>query len=188
MSSSSCPTRWRARVVVSRRRASFRRRLRRRLPFSMPSWPVKRCRCSNPRTADVVGGLSEAGRPSYFKVQDERVCAVGNLLMVAVLLLLHGFAYQQGFSRSLSLATEAGKEGRRLHSRPRYHGTLVALRVLVPALFVLGLWALLEPGVMRALVVNMLPPEVAGLQGRQPDNAIERIRSIASGYGEVGRA
>ncbi len=111
---------------------------------------------------------------------------MGNLVIAAALLLLLGFAYQQGFARSLSLAAEARKEGRRLHSRPRYHGTLVAIWVLLPTLLVLGLWALLETSALRALIVGMLPPEVAGLEGRQLDSAIARIRALASGYGVAG--
>jgi len=103
-----------------------------------------------------------------------------------MLLILLGLACQQGFSRSLSLATAARHGGQRMHSRPRYHAALVALWTLLPALLVLGLWSLLEPGLMRSLILAMLPPEVAVLEGRQLEAVIARIEALASGHGVAG--
>lgn len=110
-----------------------------------------------------------------------------NLVVAAVLLFLLGFAYQQGFSKSRALSsTSGGQITARVHSRPSYHGTLVAIWVLVPALLILGLWGLFGTGVERLFIASQLPPEAAALEGQQYENAIRRISAIASGYGVAG--
>src|SRR5690606_34059779 len=104
-------------------------------------------------------------------------------IVAALLLVLLGFAYQTGWSRSVRLAP-AG-EGR-LHSRPIYHGALAAIWALVPALLVLGLWALFGDTASRAYLLAQFPPEVAALTGSDLEAAIRRVRQIASGFGVVG--
>lgn len=105
------------------------------------------------------------------------------LIIAAIVLALMGLAYGQGFSRSRALATTTGQ---RLHSRPYYHGTLMALWVLVPALLIAGLWALFGPGVTNAFIISQLPADIAALEGQQLASALQRINSIASGYGVAG--
>lgn len=106
-----------------------------------------------------------------------------SFLTAALILVLLGFAYTQGVSRSLAVAG-----GGRLHSRPGYHGTLVAIWCLVPMLLVLGLWALFGAGVTRGFVIAQLPAEVAALDAYPLDAAIRRIEAIASGFGVAGQA
>ncbi|MFA5539274.1 MAG: phosphate ABC transporter permease subunit PstC [Gemmobacter sp.] len=106
-----------------------------------------------------------------------------SLILAAVVLGLMGLAYGQGLSRSRAVAAAGG---RRLHSRPAYHGTLLAIWCLLPMLAVLGLWALFGPGLTRAFVLGYLPPEVAGLSGAQIEAALGRIAAIASGDGVAG--
>src|SRR5690606_26643112 len=107
-----------------------------------------------------------------------------NTAIVATLLLvLLGFAYQMGWSRSARLAP-AGES--RLHSRPNYHGALAAIWALVPALLILGLWALLGDSATRTYLLAQLPPEIASLTGSDLEAAIRRVRQIASGFGVVG--
>lgn len=105
------------------------------------------------------------------------------LLIAAVLLVLMGLAYTQGFSRSKALVSA---DGRRLHSRPQYHGTLLVLWVLVPVILIFGLWAMFGPGVSRAFILAQLPADVLALEGSALDSAIARIRAIASGFGVAG--
>lgn len=105
------------------------------------------------------------------------------MLIAAVLLVLMGLGYTQGFSRSRALLAA---DGARLHSRPQYHGALVALWVLVPAILVLALWVMFGPGVSRAFIVSQLPADIAALEGSQLNAAIARIQAIASGFGVAG--
>lgn len=106
---------------------------------------------------------------------------MSNYVLVACLLILMAFAYQFGMMRSRRIATVSGI---RMHSRPGYYGLLVALWCGLPALIVLGLWSLLEPGIVRSVVINELPPEVAAsLSAQEFHIMLRRIQLIASGFG-----
>lgn len=103
-------------------------------------------------------------------------------IVASLLLLMLGFAYQFGWSRSRNLAAA----GARIHSRPAYHGSLVAFWALLPALLVLGLWALLGDAATRTFILAQLPPELTNLPNADLEGAIRRIRQIESGFGVVG--
>ncbi|MET0168946.1 MAG: phosphate ABC transporter permease subunit PstC [Aliihoeflea sp.] len=106
-----------------------------------------------------------------------------NSWMVAlVLLAVLSLAYQQGWSLSRRLATPEG----RLHSRPAYHGSLVAIWTLAPALLILGLWALFGTSASRAFILANLPAEIVDPGGAPLQSAIQRVRAIASGFGVAG--
>ena len=62
---------------------------------------------------------------------------MNSLVIAGLLLVLLGLAYQSGWSRSRGLATA---DGVKVHSRPQYHGSYVAIWALVPALLIVGLW------------------------------------------------
>ncbi|MGV6873649.1 phosphate ABC transporter permease subunit PstC [Pseudochelatococcus sp. B33] len=106
------------------------------------------------------------------------------LFIAALLLVLSGLAYTQGLSHSRAVARE---HGGRLHSRPSYHGLLVAIWCLVPALLILGLWVLLGPGVTRSFVMAQLPPEIDTLNPQAVTVAVRRVEAIASGFGVAGQ-
>ena len=109
---------------------------------------------------------------------------MNNLVIAATLLVLLGLAYQVGWSRSRAVAETSG---RRLHSRPIYHGTRLALWVVIPAALVLGLWALFGPGVAESFVRTQIPADIAAtLEPNQLASSLSRIRAIASGYGIIG--
>lgn len=103
-----------------------------------------------------------------------------NWIMIGALLVLMGFAYQFGVLRSRSVAAGGAV---RMHSRPGYYGLLVALWCGLPALAVFLLWSMIEPSMIRSVVIEQLPPEVAALDGNQINVILRRVESIASGFG-----
>ncbi|GHC76638.1 phosphate ABC transporter permease subunit PstC [Limoniibacter endophyticus] len=107
---------------------------------------------------------------------------MNSAIVATLLLVLLGLAYQLGTSRSRGLVAAGGK----LHSRPTYHGALVAIWTLVPALLVLGLWAMFGQSISRAYILTLLPADLVSAGGSALDHAVARVRQIASGYGVVG--
>ncbi len=108
---------------------------------------------------------------------------MNSAIVAVILLVLLGLAYQVGAGGSRRLVPASGK----LHSRPHYHGALVAIWALVPALLVFGLWALFGSAASRAYILAQLPPELAGLSGPDLEASINRVRQLAIGYGVVGQ-
>ena len=109
---------------------------------------------------------------------------MNSLVIAGLLLVLLGVAYQTGFSRSRNLATANGVK---VHSRPQYHGSYVAIWTLVPALLIVGLWGWLGEGFTHNFIVGQIPPETVQALDQAGLNAtIGRIRAIASGYGVAG--
>jgi phosphate transport system permease protein len=107
--------------------------------------------------------------------------------IAALVLAVVALSYQMGLSRSRQVAMSAGTTaGTRLHSRPQYHGASVALWSVVPLLFVLLLWLLLGNTVSRWFVLPMLPAEIVDQGGTALNTAMQRVRSISSGFGVAG--
>lgn len=109
---------------------------------------------------------------------------MNSLVVAALLLVLLGLAYQTGWSKSRALATA---DGVKVHSRPQYHGSYVAIWALLPALVILGLWGWFGGGIVRNFALSQLPPEVlAKLDGPGLSAAFARLQALASGYGVTG--
>lgn len=105
-------------------------------------------------------------------------------IAAGLLLVLLGLAYHLGWSKSRALVTP---DGLRVHSRPHYHGALVALWTLIPALLVLAIWAFFSPSVTHWFTLSQLPADVvAGLDQLGLNAQLQRIRDIASGFGVTG--
>ncbi len=105
------------------------------------------------------------------------------LVIAALLLVLLTLSYQMGWSRSRKLANIKGAH---LHSRPIYHGVLAALFALLPAIIVLGLWALFSDSIAQSFILAQLPPETAQLPAIEMRSAVARVQSIARGFGVIG--
>lgn len=103
-------------------------------------------------------------------------------LIAALLLVLLGIAYQVGWSRSRRLADGAEK----VHSRAQYHGTLVAIWALAPAIAIFALWALFGETITQSYIQGLLPPDVVSQGGAPLVEGTQRLRSIASGFGVAG--
>lgn len=103
-------------------------------------------------------------------------------LFAALLLVLLGLAYQVGWSRSRRLVDGPEK----VHSRAQYHGTLVAIWALAPALAIFALWALFGDAITQAYIQGLLPADTVSQGGAPLVEATQRLRSIASGFGVAG--
>ncbi len=109
---------------------------------------------------------------------------MNSLIIAALLLVLLGVAYQSGWTRGRALA---GSSAVKVHSRPQYHGSYVAIWAVIPALVILGLWGFFGGDVTRSFVVSQFPPDVLqSLDAVSLNASIQRIQALASGYGVVG--
>ncbi|HET6220680.1 MAG TPA: phosphate ABC transporter permease subunit PstC [Dongiaceae bacterium] len=98
--------------------------------------------------------------------------------IIATLLVLTAIGYYLG--RNRAVATVGGQR-RALHSLPSYHGAYVALWCALPAFILVALWLILEPHVIRALLISSLPPETASLPENQLNLLLNDIRNLAQG-------
>lgn len=103
---------------------------------------------------------------------------MNTLLAASLVLVMVGIGYRTGVSRSLAVA-----QGRRLHSRPVYHGVLAALSAVIPFLLVLALWALAGGWLTRTYILSMLPAGVVEAGSGTLDAAVGRVRALAGGVG-----
>ncbi|MCC2110891.1 MAG: phosphate ABC transporter permease subunit PstC, partial [Hyphomicrobiales bacterium] len=85
--------------------------------------------------------------------------------------------YVLGRSRALA---SAGGEGTRLHSRPNYYGTNVAMKAMVPAFLVTIIWLLAQPYYVNSVVSGMIP-ESAVKEGSSLDLVMAEVRRTAKG-------
>ena len=86
---------------------------------------------------------------------------MNSLIIAALLLVLLGLAYQTGWVRGGSLATA---DGTKVHSRPQYHASYVAIWTLVPALIILMLWGVFGGGITLNFTRGLIPADIlAGL-------------------------
>jgi phosphate transport system permease protein len=85
-------------------------------------------------------------------------------------------------ARAQALSSEA-----RMHSRPGYYGTYLAIWTVLPALVVTLVWAAAEPAVIRHLVGETLPQSVRSLSPAEQSLTIGRISSVAKGLPSLSR-
>ena len=110
---------------------------------------------------------------------------MNNLVLIALLLALMGLVYQAALVRSRKLALATGGNAS-MHSRPHYHGALVAFWTLVPALSAYLLWNWLQPGLLDRMVVASLPEEMQAAGSNELRILLRRINNLASGFGVSG--
>lgn len=111
-----------------------------------------------------------------------------NLLLIGILLALIAIAYQFGLRKSRRLAGQ-GSNSAMLHSRPGYYGVFVALWCGVPAFLILMIWAVIEPSVLRYIIMSNVPVNVVEhLDPAAIVVLIDRVELIASGFGVSDQA
>ena len=111
-----------------------------------------------------------------------------NLLLIGVLLALIAIAYQIGLTKSRKLAGQ-GNNSAILHSRPGYYGALVALWCGIPAFLILLTWTVVEPTVLKHVVLNNIPANIsATLDPASISVLVDRVQAIASGFGVSDQA
>ncbi|WP_447555915.1 phosphate ABC transporter permease subunit PstC [Vreelandella sp. EE22] len=109
---------------------------------------------------------------------------MSNLALIATLLMLMALAYHLGLTRSRAVAASRDV---RMHSRPGYYGTLVALWCGLPALVIFLLWSFLAPQLVDMLVTQQLPTDlVASLSDRELQTLMRRVAALAEGRGVSG--
>ncbi|WP_300520157.1 phosphate ABC transporter permease subunit PstC [Aliiroseovarius sp.] len=74
--------------------------------------------------------------------------------LLIILLALAGLGFLLGRNRALA---SVGGDLRKLHSLPNYYGFNVAMLAFVPAVLVLGLWAVAQPMVIDASASGVIP-------------------------------
>ena len=100
--------------------------------------------------------------------------------LILMLLALSAVAYFLGRRRSVALADRAGGI-RDLHSLPTYYGFYTALWCGLPALVLLGVWAMFQSTIVTELLVRDLPPELRELPPDRLGLVLNDIRNLVSG-------
>jgi phosphate transport system permease protein len=100
------------------------------------------------------------------------------LVALAALLILGSAAFFVGRRRAVVLASG---DSRSLHSRPRYHGWLVTIWTLGPALAVLTVYAMAGETLADRLAMRELPAAIAALPSFEQSIQIDSARALAEG-------
>jgi phosphate transport system permease protein len=103
--------------------------------------------------------------------------------IVAVILLIAIAAYFLASRRALAIA---GRRSSELHSRPGYYASYAALMAAGPALALWAVWRLLEPVVLRNLVLRSAPPDVTSQSPESVRFFMGAVRRIADGLPTAG--
>ena len=109
---------------------------------------------------------------------------------VLILLLgLTAIAYTAGRQRAVAGAAAGAKSA--YHSLPGYYGGYVALWCLLPTVALLAVWLAVEPVVLRAAVMDALPPALQALPEAELGLLYNDIRNLVEGnlvFGEPQQA
>ncbi len=101
---------------------------------------------------------------------------------ISVLLIMMGMivisAYVLGRGRSITLSKNVGGIAR-LNSLPFYYGTLTALWAALPALALLGLWALFQNDIVEGIVVQQMPEEIRDVSSEEMGLILNKVYNVA---------
>ncbi|MEA2114728.1 MAG: phosphate ABC transporter permease subunit PstC [Thermodesulfobacteriota bacterium] len=105
---------------------------------------------------------------------------MSTLFLAATLLLLINFGYIYGRRYAFSTGNRVGGVSK-LHSRPTYHGLLVALWCGLPTFLLLLAWQVIEPSVITSMVVSSLPDKYSSLPPERLGLVLNDIKNLAQG-------
>jgi phosphate transport system permease protein len=103
--------------------------------------------------------------------------------VVAVIIIIAIAAYFLANRRALAVS---GGRPSELHSRPGYYASYAALLAAGPALALWAIWRMLEPSVLRTVVVRAAPPEVQAQSPELISFFMSAVRRIAEGSAPAG--
>ncbi len=106
---------------------------------------------------------------------------MSNILLTVVLLGLVGLGFSLGRKRAFSIGIKSGGVSN-LHSRPSYHGFLVAMLCGLPALFIIILYQFVESSVITGMVVSSLPEQMQSLSEDRLGLILNDIKNLALGH------
>src|SRR5690606_25921881 len=99
--------------------------------------------------------------------------------VLIVLLGLTSLAYVAGRQRAVAGAATAPT--RTYHSLPGYYGGYVALWCLLPTIGLLAIWLAIEPIVLKAAVIDALPPALQALPEAELGLLYNDVRNLVEG-------
>jgi phosphate transport system permease protein len=103
--------------------------------------------------------------------------------VVAIILIIAIAGYM--LARRRALAVSGGRSAE-LHSRPGYYASYAALLAVGPAIALWAVWRLLEPSVLRSLVLRAAPAEVTDQSPESINFFMSAVRRIADGMAPTG--
>lgn len=99
-------------------------------------------------------------------------------ILIATLLVLSAIGFYLGRSRATRMASGRVE---RLNSLPGFYGYYVAIWCGLPALLLVAVWLIIEPQVVRALVVANLPQAAQDLDPARLELLLNDVRNLAAG-------
>ena len=105
---------------------------------------------------------------------------MSNLILTSILLSLVSFGYIYGKKRAFVTGSKT-KDIQKLHSRPGYHGMLIALWCVLPSLLILFVWQFVEPAVISSMVLSSLPDAIKDTSPERLGLVLNDIKNLSMG-------
>lgn len=105
---------------------------------------------------------------------------MSNSFLTATLLGLISLGYIYGRKYAFTAGKSAGGVNK-LHSRPTYHGLLIALWCGLPTLLLLLAWQFIEPSITTSIMISSLPDRFSSLPPERLGLVLNDIKNLAQG-------
>ncbi len=111
---------------------------------------------------------------------------MSNPILTTILLSLISFSYSYGKKFAFTTGSKVGGV-HKLHSRPAYHGMLIALWCALPSLFILFVWQFAEPAIISSMVLSSLPDAINTLPPERLGLVLNDIKNLSMGLSFGGQ-